>query len=97
MTAKTSTLVAKRAYAEIEALKADLTTYVAMSADHAGEIMRLRADPNHLDLAGVPTTHEFIDLSRLLRAAPYIGGEADIIGTGPTPAAALADAVGRIG
>lgn len=84
-------------------------TMAARSADEIerllAEIARLRPDPNRLDLASVPATHEFIDLSRLmdgtlevtLRAAPYIGGEADIIGTGPTPAAALADAVGRCG
>jgi hypothetical protein len=67
----------------------------------AEEIVRLRADRTRLDLEGVPSGYSFEMLW-------YDGGtidkygvilrrdrHSDVDGYGPTPAAALADAVGR--
>lgn len=84
----------------------DIQKQCAAEYERDAKIARLRADPNRLDLASVPSGWRFMSLLHPREARAYqrffaymerdtTGQTVD--GTGPTPAAALAAAVGRIG
>jgi len=74
-------------------------------AERDAEVARLRADPNRLDLASVPNGWTFDNLTyrwdrgggkwRCALFQPIRDPRPDVQGTGPTPAAALADAVSK--